>query len=154
MAGQRNFNEIFTGVFLILVAIGAFVLAWPLSSRTDIGVGPDFLPKTLSGLLILLGAALVVQGLRVPSPQASEPWRLRPVALVLGSVAFFGATIESFGLVVSLTGLVLISCAANPEARLRETLALAAGTVVVSALLFLKGLGLQIPLWPVFLGVH
>lgn len=142
-----------TGVFLILVAISAFVLAWPLSSKTDVGMGPGFLPKVLAGILLAMGSAMAVHGLRWGEAETSDPWHLRPLVLVLGAVAFFGATIESMGLVVALTGLVLIGCAANSEARLVETLVLAVGSVVFSALVFVKALGLQIPLWPTWAGV-
>lgn len=154
MARFRNLNEVLTGIFLILVAICALVLAWPLSGRTDLGMGPGFVPKTLAVVLLAIGAFLAIHGLRWGDPEVPEPWRLRPVVLVLGSVAFFGATIESLGLVVALTGLVLLARAANAEARLGETVALAAGSVIVSALVFVKGLGLQIPLWPTLPGVH
>ncbi|HSV82991.1 MAG TPA: tripartite tricarboxylate transporter TctB family protein [Ramlibacter sp.] len=153
MSRPRNLNEVLTGVFLILVAICAFVLAWPLSSRTDVGMGPGFLPKTLATVLLAMGAAMAGHGLRWGEPEAPEPWHLRPIVLVLGSVAFFAASIESLGLVVALTGLVLIACAANSEARVGETLALAAGSVVVSALVFVKALGLQLALWPKLPGV-
>ena len=66
----------------------------------------------------------------------------------LAAIAFFGVTIERMGLVIALTGLVLIACAANRGTKFHEALALAFGSAVLSALLFVKALGLSIPIWP------
>jgi hypothetical protein len=150
----RNLNDVLAGAFLILVALAALVLAWPLTSGTDVGLGPGFVPKTLAVVLLSMGALMMVHGMRWGDAETPEPWHVRPVVLVLGSVSFLAVTIESFGMVVALTGLVLISCVANSEARLWETLALAAAAVVASALVFVKALGLQIPVWPAPPGVH
>jgi putative tricarboxylic transport membrane protein len=143
----KNLNGVLTGTFLILVALFGFYLAWPLSSTSEVGLGPGYVPKLFAILQLVLGALLVADGL-FEEGEAPEPWRLRPLLLVLASVAFFAMTIQRLGLVVALTGLVLISCAAHRETTFREALALAAGSVVVSALLFVKALGLVIPMWP------
>lgn len=143
----KNMNEVLTGVFLILVALLAFYLAWPLSSSTEVGLGPGYVPKMFAFMQLGLGALMIGNGF-LQEGEASEPWHLRPLVLVLASVAFFAMTIERMGLVVALTGLVLISCAANRETKFYEAVALAIGSVVVSALLFVKALGLTILLWP------
>lgn len=143
----QNPNQALTGTFLILVALLAFYLAWPLSSKTEVGLGPGFVPKAFAVVQLVLGAIMVVAACLVPG-EASEPWQLRPLVLVLASVAFFAISIERMGLVISVTGLVLISCAANRGTTWREALALAAGSAIVSVLLFVKLLGLTITVWP------
>jgi putative tricarboxylic transport membrane protein len=143
----KNMNAALTGIFLILVALLAFYLSWPLSSSTDVGPGPGYVPKMFALIQLGLGALLVANGL-LQEGEPSEPWHLRPLVLILASVAFFAMTIERMGLVVALTGLVLIACAANRDTKFYEALALALGSVVVSALLFVKALGLSIPMWP------
>jgi hypothetical protein len=144
----KNSNQVFTGVFLILVSLLAFYLAWPLGRSTEVGLGPGFVPYMFATAQLILGGALVVQGCRGALDRA-EAWQLRPLVLVLGSVVFFALSIQKLGLVVALAGLVLISCAAHPGTTWRESLSLAVGSVVVSALVFVKALGLAIPLWPV-----
>lgn len=143
----KDMNEVLTGVFLILVALLALFLAWPLSSGTDVGLGPGFLPKMFSFTQLGLGAIMLVHGF-VQSGHPAERWHLRPLVLVLAAVAFFAMAIERMGLVVALAGLVLIGCAANRDTKFLEALALAIGAVIVSILLFIKALGLAIPLWP------
>jgi putative tricarboxylic transport membrane protein len=147
MGRAKDINAVLTGVFLILVALLAFYLAWPLSSKTEVGLGPGFVPKMIALIQLVLGGVLVVDGF-LQAGVASEPWQLRPPLLILGSIGFFAATIERQGLVVALTGLVLISCLANRGGKFYEAVALAFGAVVLSVLLFVKALGLSIPLWP------
>ncbi len=149
MAHVRNKNHLFTGLFLIAVAMIAFHLAAPLSHRTEVGLGPGFVPRMFASLQTMLGLALVVSGF-VTTDESHERWRLRPL-LVLASIAFFCVAIERLGLVIALIGLVLIACAANRETRLREAVALAIGAAAFSSVLFVKLLGLSIPLWPTIL---
>jgi Tripartite tricarboxylate transporter TctB family len=142
----KNINQFMTGVFLVLVSWLAFYLAWPLSSVTDVGLGPGFVPKMFAAIQFGLGTALVIIGF-LKAGEVSEPWHLRPL-IVLAAIAFFGVSIDSMGLVVSLVGLVLIACTAHSETTFREALALAFGSAVLSAVLFVKLLGLSIPVWP------
>ena len=146
----KNLNHVMTGIFLIAVALVALWAAWTLSSKTDMGIGPGYVPKMLAFALIGLGGLLVANGLWHEGEPTSA-WHLRPLVLILSSVVFFALTIERMGLAVALTGLVLLGCAANKETRFREALALAVGAVVVCSLLFIKALGLSLPLWPAFL---
>jgi len=147
MPSIRNHNEVMTGIFLILVALLGFYLTAPLGKGSTASLGPGFVPNLLAGVQLIIGLVMVVHGF-VKAGESPEPWHLRPLVLVTGSVAFFAATIQSMGLVIAITGLVLISCAANRGTTWREALVLAIGSVVVTTLLFVKALGLVMPLWP------
>jgi putative tricarboxylic transport membrane protein len=144
----KNVNYVFTGMFLILVALLAVYLSWRLSTFTGIGLGPGFVPRMFATAQVVFGAILIVSGFVTNSEnEEKESWHLRPL-IVLAAIAYFGVTIERMGLVIALIGLVLISCAANRGTRLSESLILAFGAVVFSVLLFVKALGLTIPIWP------
>lgn len=143
----KNVNGLLTGFFLIVVALLALYLAWPLSSTTEVGLGSGYVPKMFAFMQLGLGVLMIGDGF-VEEGEASERWHLRPLVLVLAALAFFAMTIERMGFVVALTGLVLISCAANRETKPSEAVALAIGSVVISSLLFVEALGLPIPLWP------
>ena len=136
-----------TGVFLILVSLLAFYLSWPLSSRTEVGLGPGFIPKMFALVQLIFGAIMIAHGC-IKAGEPTESWHWRPLILILGSVTFFAMSIERLGMVIAITGLVLLSCAANRDTRFREAVALALGSVVFSVLVFVKALGLTIPLWP------
>lgn len=143
----KDLNEVLTGTFLILVALLAFYLAWPLSSTTEVGIGPGYVPKMVAAIQLVLGVIMIVNGF-VEAGDPTERWHLRPLVLILAAVAFFAVSIERLGLVIALTGLVLIGCAANRGTRFREAIALAIGAAVFCVVVFVKALGLQIPLWP------
>jgi putative tricarboxylic transport membrane protein len=147
MGRIKDLNLVFTGIFLILVALLAFYLSAPLSSMTDVGLGPGYVPKMFAFVQLGFGALMIFNGF-VQEGEPTEPWHLRPLLLVLASVAFFAFSITRMGLVVSVVGLVLISCAAHRGTTWREAVALAAGSAVVSVLLFVKLLGLTMPVWP------
>ena len=148
MTRIKNLNLVLTGSFLILVALLSFHLASPLAiNTTDEGMGPGYVPRMFAIAQLVLGALLVFNGF-LQAGDATEPWHLRPLVLVLGSVGFFAVSIERMGLIVSVTGLVLISCAAHRGTTWREALVLAAGSSIFSAVLFIKLLGLSIAMWP------
>jgi len=143
----RNTNEVLTGIFLILVALLAFYLARPLSSTTEVGLGPGYVPRMLAFLQLGLGAVMVADGL-LHGGEEAEAWQLRPLLLILGSVAFFALSIQRLGLIIALAGLVLIGCCANRGTRFIEAVVLAIGCAVFSVLVFVKALGMPIALWP------
>lgn len=145
----KNMNEVLTGVFLILVALLAFYLSRTLSGNTDVGLGPGYVPRMFAYLQLGLGAALVFSGFKSQAgDEKSEPWQMRPLVLILASVGFFAIAIEGMGLIISVIGLVLIGCAANRDTKVKESVAMAIGSAVFSALVFVKLLGLSIRLWP------
>ena len=147
MQRVKDMNVLLTGIFLILVAALALYLAAPLSNRTDVGLGPGYVPRMFAFVQLALGALMVFNGF-VQQGEPSEPWLLRPLVLILASVAFFAMSIERMGLVVSVIGLVLISCAAHRGTTWREAIVLAVCTAAASSMLFVKALGLAIAIWP------
>lgn len=143
----KNMNQVLTGIFLILVALLAFYLSWPLSSGSKVGLGPGYIPRLFAFMQLAIGVVLVVSGM-LKAGEPSEEWQLRPLLLILASITFFAVSIERMGLVISVVGLVLVSCAANRGTTFKEAVILAVASAAVSALLFVKLLGLTIAVWP------
>ena len=75
----------------------------------------------------------------------------RELLLILGSVALFGLLLPWLGMVISVAILILIAALASHEFHLRETLVSIVVLLVMSYLVFVKGLELQFPVWPTFL---
>ena len=147
MARLKDFDTFATGVFLVVVALLALYLAWPLRSTSSVGLGPGYIPKMFAFLLLGLGAVIAAHGV-IYAGDTPQPWHLRPLFLVLAAVLFFALAIERFGMAVALFGLVTISSAAHREVRPRDAVILALAAVVFSWLIFIKGLGLTMNLWP------
>jgi hypothetical protein len=75
----------------------------------------------------------------------------RPLAIVVAAIAIFALTLTRLGLAVALPLLIAAICAAGDRFRWREVVLVAAVLTAGSWAVFVKGLGLVIPLWPVFL---
>jgi hypothetical protein len=67
------------------------------------------------------------------------------------ALILFGYLLKPLGLVLALVLLVVISGYAGHEFKLKEMLILSAVLIVLSVLVFVKGLSLPFPLWPQFL---
>jgi hypothetical protein len=110
-------------------------------------MGPGYFPTVLAGLQILLGVVALARSFIVPGdPLGSIPWK--PLILILAAVAFFGALISTAGLVIALLALVLTSAAASEKFRFdwRAVIGLVV-LVTFCALVFVKGLGVPMPLF-------
>jgi putative tricarboxylic transport membrane protein len=144
-----NITDVFTGLLLSAIALVALALSWHLRLGTAFRMGPGYVPQLLCYLQIALGAAVAISGLTRPG-EPLETWVLRPIVLVLAGVVFFALTIERLGLVVAVTGMVVISCLANRETKVWEAVLLGAGLAAFSVLVFVTGLRLPILVLPEF----
>lgn len=90
--------------------------------------------------------SFVVSGRKV----AAIPLRL--LFFITVALLLFGYLLKPIGLAPALALLVVVSAFAGHEFKLREALLLAVGLIVLSVLVFVKGLGQPFPLWPKFLG--
>ncbi|SMO85290.1 tripartite tricarboxylate transporter TctB family protein [Paracoccus laeviglucosivorans] len=133
----------------IFIGFGALGL-W-LSRNLDGGtlsqMGAGYLPRAVSIILIVLGAAIGLKATRSAS-QPIEGLKLRPLLIITLSVIGFAYLAEHAGFVLASFWLVVAGTLADPGSRLRTTLLLAAGLTAFGALVFVKGLGVQIDLWP------
>jgi hypothetical protein len=128
---------------LVFVVFGIFfaVQSIGLDMGTTLKMGPGYFPAVLSGLLILLGLAVLVGGVR----SAGEPigrFALRGMLFILPAPIFFGLTVKGLGFVPAIFCTTLIACFATADTRPLRALALAAGVTVFATAVFVWGLGL------------
>jgi Tripartite tricarboxylate transporter TctB family len=143
----QNPKDFWTGLIYLAVGAAVIFIARNYSVGTASRMGPGYFPLALSGLLIVFGLVAVVRSFMVPGePIGAFAWK--PMVLVLGATALFGALISTLGLVIALLALVLVSAAASENFRFdwRAALGLVA-LVVFCALVFVKGLGVPMPLF-------
>jgi putative tricarboxylic transport membrane protein len=143
----QNPKDFWTGMIYLAVGAGVIFIARNYSVGTASRMGPGYFPLALSGLLIIFGLASVVRSFIVPGePIGAFAWK--PMVLVLGATALFGALISTLGLVIALLALVLVSAAASEKFRFdwRAVLGLVA-LIIFCSLVFVKGLGVPMPLF-------
>lgn len=135
------------GLFIGLGALGLFK-AWGLDTGTLAQMGPGFLPRVVCILLILVGLAVGLPALRRPA-HAMEAMRLRPLLVITIAIVGFAYAATHLGFVLASLWLIIVGSLADPGGKWRQVLPLAAGLTLFGALVFVYGLGVQVPLWPV-----
>jgi hypothetical protein len=141
----RNPKDFWTAV--IYIAIGSTFLFvgrdYPMGSTFK--MGPAYFPTVLSGLLIIIGVISLARSfIQQGTPIGS--FTLRGLLLVIAATMIFGLIVRGAGLIVALPALVMISAYASIRFRWVESLALAAGLTLFCILVFLKGLGVPLPI--------
>ena len=141
---------------LMFLVVGA-LFAWGAVSNYSFGSsarpGPGYFPFGLGVILVVLGAFILFEALTIETedgePIGTIAWK--PLLIVLASVAGFGFLLPRLGMFVCLPLLVIVSSMASDEFSWKATLGSAVFLTVFSWLIFIKGLGLTIPLLPAFM---
>ena len=138
-------------MFIAIAALGLWVSRdYPIGTALRMGTG--YVPRLLCWILMGLGAAILVQGLREKdAPPERTSWRqLMPIVVVTTSLIAFALAIEQLGLVLSIMLLVGIGAIAARDIKIWELLLAAVVLIALSYAIFILGLGLTIPVWPVW----
>ena len=147
---QRDFAS---GLMFVAIGTGFAIGALNYTFGSSARPGPAFFPFGLGVLMTLLGAAVLFKSLTIESddgePIGSIAWR--PLGVLIASVVMFGLLLPRLGMVITLPLLVLLASLASDEFSLKSTLVSAGLLTVVAWGVFVKGLGLAIPMWPSFL---
>lgn len=146
MANSVSKADLFSGG--VFIAFGAFFASQ--AATYDIGtpfrMGPGFMPLLLGIVLCLLGLVVVLVGLRKGKDEAISAPSWRGIVLVLGTLIFFALTLRGLGFIpVAFISAFATALASRLNSVLFAAL-LAAGLTALCVLVFVIGLGLQIPL--------
>lgn len=133
-------------LFVGLGGLGLF-MSRGLDMGTMSQMGPGFLPRVVCWLLIAVGLGVGIPALRAPA-QGIEAMRLRPVAVITIAIVGFAYAATHLGFVLASLWLIIFGAFAEPGLRWREIVPLAIGLTIFGALVFVYGLGVQVPLWP------
>jgi hypothetical protein len=133
-------------LFVGLGGLGLF-MSRGLDAGSLAQMGPGFMPRVVCVLLIAVGLAVGLPALRAPLHRI-EPMRLRPLAVITVAIVGFAYAATHLGFVLAALWLIVAGAFAEPNMRWREIVPLALGLTVFGALVFVYGLGVQIPLWP------
>ncbi|HEY7765576.1 MAG TPA: tripartite tricarboxylate transporter TctB family protein [Aestuariivirgaceae bacterium] len=143
---RLNLRDALAG--LIFILIGAF---FAISTRSiEIGtafrMGPGYFPLVLSGLLVLIGAAIVLNSLGNGTNESlgSVPWR--GLVLVLAGPVVFGLTVRQLGLVPAIVVTSVLAVYASRRSGIFLAAAMAVGLTLFCLAVFSYGLRLPLPL--------
>ena len=150
----KSEKDFWSGLMFLVVGVGFAWGALNYSFGSSARPGPAYFPFGLGVLLALLGAFTLFESLTIET-EGGEPigaiaWR--PLLIIVGSIALFGALLPWLGMFIALPILVFTSALAGDEFHWGEALANAAVLTIGSWAIFIYGLNLIIPLWPSFIG--
>ena len=143
----RSPKDFWAGLIFIAIGSGFILLAQQYRLGDLHRMGPAMFPTLVGALLAALGAVValrsfVLVGAAVPRFYGG------PIGVSVLAIVLFGIALQWLGLVAAVAVLVLVGAQASREARLLETLALAAVMIAFSVAVFVWLLGLPLPLWP------
>lgn len=149
----KSEKDFWSGLMFIAVGLGFAWGATEYSFGSSARPGPAYFPFGLGILMAVLGAMVLFKALtfEVEGGDKIGPWAWKPLLVIVLSVAGFGLLLPKLGMVISLPLLVFAAATAGDEFRWKEALVNAVLLTAMSWGIFIKGLSLTIPLWPVFL---
>jgi putative tricarboxylic transport membrane protein len=151
LAASRTYlrapTDFVAGLFFLALALLGFWLLRDVRLGTSMRMGPGYLPTALCWILAFVGLAMMGRSfLRAGEPL--DRWYLRPLIFISGSLLLFSVSIGALGLVATIIAMVIVAAFATPESRWKEVAIAALALAAFSAGLFVKALGLALPLWP------
>lgn len=138
-------KDLGAGLIYLGVGIAAIVIARDYGMGNAVRMGPGYFPTVLGILLVLIGAISIVRSLRAQGGAVGAiNWR--GIALIAGAVLSFALLVRPLGLVFTIPLLIFVSAYASSHFRAKATLGIAIGLTVFCSLVFVKGLGIPLPL--------
>jgi len=118
---------------------------------TPARMGPGFFPFWLGMILVGLGVLIAVIAFR--HAEAGEDAQLEkfhwgPILYVLVAIVLFGVLLKPIGMLLAGMVLIFVSSLGSHEFKWREVVGLGVFLVIFTALVFVVGLKLPIPLCP------
>jgi hypothetical protein len=140
-ARKRDTTDALAG--LLFTGFGLFfgVQSSSLELGTAVRMGPGYFPLLLSGILTLLGLAILASAV---NKAGGEPgaYAWRGMIFILPAPVFFGLTVQGLGFVPSIFLTTIIAAMASLKMKLPAALLLALAVTLFSTLVFSYGLGL------------
>ena len=151
----KSQKDFWSGLMFIVMGIAFAWGATAYNFGSAARPGPGYFPFGLGIILAILGAMILFKSLTVDTddgePLGAFAWR--PIVVITLSLVVFGFVLPKLGMVIALPLLVFMASLAGDEFHWGEVAINAAVLTVGSWAIFIKGLGLTIPVWPTILGL-
>ncbi|MBL8305248.1 MAG: tripartite tricarboxylate transporter TctB family protein [Rubrivivax sp.] len=148
----KSEKDFWSGLMFIGVGVAFAWGATGYSFGSSARPGPGYFPFGLGILMAILGGMVLFKALtfEVEGGDKMGPWAWKPLLVIVFSVAGFGFILPRLGMIASLPLLVVVAAMAGDEFHWKDALINAVVLTLGSWLIFIVGLKLTIPLWPVF----
>ena len=141
----RSPKDFAAGLIYLSIGLVAVLLGRELPMGTALKMGPSYFPTVLGGLLSLIGVISLVRAfVQKGEPIPAFAWR--PLLLITVATVMFGLLLRPAGFAIALPLFIVVTAYASVHFRWIPTLVVAAVATFLCALVFLKGLGVPMPL--------
>jgi putative tricarboxylic transport membrane protein len=142
----RNPRDFWAGAIYLALAIAGIWIGQDYQLGTSERMGPGYFPSALGSILAIFGVVSIARSFIRPGEAISAiAWR--PLAFVLGSTVLFGLLLPRVGVLIALPCLIVVSAFASRNSRFDVTsIAALFGLVAFCVVVFVKGLGVPMPL--------
>lgn len=145
-------REFWLGLVYLAFGGGGLWFAQDYPMGTAGRMGPGYMPSVVCLLLILFAIISFTRSVQLTGEPVGS-LALKPLLLVLAGVIAFAMLAEPVGLIAAILALVLLSAAGSTEFRLHwKPLLGLAGLIVFCSLVFVRGLGVPLPLLGTWFG--
>jgi len=141
----RNEKDFWIGVIYVAFGSAAIIISRNYGMGTALKMGPSYFPTILGCLLIVIGVFSLIRSFIKPGSPFGT-FAFKGLLLITASIILFGFIVRGAGLVIALPVLVIISSCASIRFRWKYSLVLAAGLTIFCILVFLKALGVPLPI--------
>jgi hypothetical protein len=141
----QSTKDFWSGLIYIVFGLSAIIIARDYEMGTALRMGAAYFPTIVGALLVLIGAISVIRGFFVGGAPIGG-FGIKPLLIVVGATFLFGLTVRGAGLAIALPIFVIVSATASSRFAWMPSLILAAGLTVFCVLVFLKGLGIPLPM--------
>ncbi|WP_422013559.1 tripartite tricarboxylate transporter TctB family protein [Reyranella sp.] len=136
-------KDFLSGLMFVAFGLAALYFGQNLAVGTPVRMGPGYVPRMLSLILLALGAVVCIVALVSGSEPVERP-KWKPITLVTLGIVCFALLFERAGLIPALIVLVMIASLAGEEFKLTEVLGNIVVLSILCTLVFKVGLGMNI----------
>ena len=136
-------KDFLAGLMFVAFGMAALYFGRHLAVGTAVRMGPGFIPRALSYILLGLGGIICVLALASGS-EPVEALKWKPITLVTIGIVCFALLFERAGMLPALIALVAISSLAGEEFKLTEVIGNMIVLTILCIIVFKLGLGMNI----------
>jgi hypothetical protein len=147
----RHQKDFWTGIIFLFFGLSAVIIGMDYPMGSAGRMGPAYFPTVLGYLLAFIGVIGIIRSF-VRHGEKVGKFYIKELVLILVAVLLFGILMRGAGLVPAALVLIVMSAYASPKFVWKEALLLAVGLAVFAVAVFVKLLGLPMPILGPWLG--
>ena len=136
-------EDFWSGLMFVAFGVGAVWVSRDYPMGSALRMGPGYFPTWLGGIMFVIGAIVFARSFLFEGECIGE-WALRPLFVLCGTIALFGAMMDQLqlGFVPALITLIIGCALAHKDVHWLETIILSVFVTVGCVALFIYGIGL------------